>query len=349
MTIESITAPSYELPDFALRRLNLADSSIGANILSFSDAFFGSPERMLNPLPPVFYPARYDDNGKWMDGWESKRRRGPGHDWAIVRLAMPGRIHGIDLDTSFFTGNYPLAVSVEAGYSSKPEPDTEVFWREIVPATAMRGNSHHFIPVTDTGVFTHLRVNLIPDGGLARLRVYGDVHRVGRKITSEERINLLALELGGREVAWNDSHYGTPMNLLKPNRGRDMGDGWETRRRREPGHDWCILRMGFPGTVDTIEIDTAHFKGNFPERFSLQGALMPEAPAASIVAQSQFWQTLLPEQALSADSIHEFASNLILPHGPINHIRLNIFPDGGVSRMRLWGFRHLPQKTDPDE
>lgn len=348
MSIESIIAPVYELPDFALRRLNLADSSIGASVLSCSDAFFGAPERMLNPLPPVFFPARYDENGKWMDGWESRRRRGPGHDWAIVRLAMPGRIYGVDLDTSFFTGNFPLAVSIEAGYSSNPEPDKDVFWREIVPPSAMKGNSHHFLPVSDTGVFSHLRVNLIPDGGLARLRVYGDVHRVGRKIGTDERINLLALELGGREVAWNDSHYGTPMNLLKPGRGRDMGDGWETRRRREPGHDWCILRLGFPGKVETIEIDTAHFKGNFPERCLLQGALMADAPSASIVAQSQFWQTLLPEQPLTADALHVFQEQ-ILAHGPINHVRVNIIPDGGISRLRLWGYRHLPVKSGVEE
>lgn len=338
MTEEVQIAPEFILPDFARSRCNLADASLGAEVVVASDHFFGPAERMLNPDPARFYPGRYDDHGKWMDGWETRRRRGPGHDRAIVRLAFPGRLHGVDLDTSFFTGNYPLAVSLDGCYTDQRHPEESVTWTTLLPPTPMQGNAHHPFAITDTGIYSHLRLNLFPDGGIARLRVYGDVQAPRGPGLAADSVDLCALENGGQEIAWNNSHYGRPLNLLKPGRGKDMGDGWETRRRREPGQDWCILRLGIPGIVQRVEVDTAHFKGNFPEHCSIQAAYLENQPPAAVITQSMFWKTLLPAQPLHADRLHTFAESLFTCRNEIiNHVRLNIDPDGGISRLRLWG------------
>ena len=182
-------------------------------------------------------------------------------------------------------------------------------------------------------MFSHLRVNILPDGGIARLRVYGGVSPVA--VEHGTRIDLIALLNGGRPIAWNDAHFGSVSNLLLPGRGLDMGDGWETRRRREPGHDWCLVALALPGRIEQIEIDTAHFKGNYPDRVSLQAIKLPAGIDAAAIKDSANWPILLPEKAMSADNIHEFPAPS--DFGPVTHVRLNLFPDGGVSRMRLWG------------
>ncbi|MCH8505077.1 MAG: allantoicase [Ectothiorhodospiraceae bacterium] len=341
MTENVRIAEPIEPPAFARSRVNLADARLGARAIAASDQFFAPLERMLNPEPARFYPDRFDDHGKWMDGWETRRRRNGGHDWAIIRLALPGRISGLDIDTSFFTGNFPPAASVEACLSSEGTPGPDAVWTEILPATALRGDDHRFVAVEHDQVVTHLRVNIYPDGGIARLRVYGDVAVDWAGRDRSQVVDLLALENGGRQIGWSDAHYGEPMNILKPGRGINMGDGWETRRRREPGNDWCILQLGCPGVIELVEVDTAHFKGNYPDRCSIQAARVDWGTEESIITQSMFWETLLPEQPLSADAVHTFASEL-QALGTISPIRLNIIPDGGISRLRLHG-RPVPE------
>ncbi len=342
MTENVLIATPAEPPAFARSRVNLADARLGASAVAASDQFFAPLERMLDPEPARFYPDRFDDHGKWMDGWETRRRRNGGHDWAVIRLALPGRIRGLDIDTSFFTGNFPPAASVEACFSSDGDLGPQAAWTEILPATSLDGDSHRFVAVDDDAVYTHLRVHIYPDGGIARLRVYGDVAVDWDTRDASEPVDLLALENGGRQIGWSDAHYGEPMNVLKPGRGINMGDGWETRRRREPGNDWCILQLGCPGLIERVDVDTAHFKGNYPDRCSIQAALVGRGTRASIITQSMFWETLLPEQPLSADAVHTFAQELNAM-GPISHIRLNIIPDGGISRLRLFG-RPTPER-----
>lgn len=329
-----LIAPSAELPAWASACINLADPRLGASAEACSDDFFAAMSRMLNPDPACFIPGKYDDNGKWMDGWESRRRRGPGNDWCIVRLGCPGTIAGFDLDTSFFTGNYPPAACVEAcPLGADPAGD---HWVRLTGVISLAGNRHHLVP-TETGdaaVFSYVRVQIYPDGGLARLRVYGRPTPNQFDIGSDGLIDLVAARHGGRAVAWNDAHFGAAANLLLPGRGKDMGDGWETRRRREPGHDWCILALGAVGEVSRIEVDTAHFKGNFPDRCSLQAAYVPDPDDKALITQSQFWATLLPETKLEANAVAEFAVQAI---DRISHVRFNLHPDGGVSRLRLWG------------
>lgn len=331
----AIVSPAIEGPAFTRTGLNLADGSLGAEFLSATDAFFAPGERMLDPGPATFYPDRYDENGKWMDGWETRRRRTTGHDSSIIRLAMPGVLLGVDIDTSFFTGNFAPAVSIDACYSPEAEPDNDSLWQPLLAATELKGNAHHFHALDSGAVWTHLRLNLYPDGGVARLRVYGIPHRDWSDLDPSQSIDLIAVENGGGQIAWSDAHYGEPRKMLRPGRGINMGDGWETRRRREPGNDWCILSLGHQGIAERVEVDTAHFKGNFPARCSIQAACMQDSTTQSLITQSMFWHTLMDEQPLTADSIHSFSELKDL--GPITHIRFNIIPDGGVSRVRLFG------------
>jgi allantoicase len=331
-----LISPPAELPDWARRAVNLADSRLGARALAASDEFFAPLERMLDPRAAVFVPGKYDDNGKWMDGWETRRKRGTGHDWALLKLGRRGRIAGFDVDTSHFTGNYAPAVMIEACVSADDDTDSlaRASWTTLLPAFSLGGNRHHLVAVDNDGAWTHLRVNIYPDGGVARLRVYGQP--VGAFDPPDALFDLAALSSGARAVAWNDAHYGVPSNLLLPGRGVDMGDGWETRRRREPGNDWCIIELGAPGIIERIDVDTAHFKGNFPDRCLLQAARVDGGTDQSLVTQSMFWPVLLPERALSADHEHRFDDGLVAL-GPVTHVRFNIIPDGGVSRLRIWG------------
>jgi allantoicase len=330
-----MTSEPADAPDFARSSVNLADPRLGAAAIAASDEFFAPKERMLDPAPAVFIPGKYDDNGKWMDGWESRRKRGEGHDHCVVRLGRAGTIRGVDIDTSHFTGNYPPAAALEA-CRSDGDPGPGTAWTEIVPATNLRGNAHHFVAVADDRVWTHVRLNIYPDGGVARLRVYGRIVIDWSRHPAGEAIDLLALGHGGRAIAASDQHYGTPWNLLTPGRGVNMGDGWETRRRREPGNDWAILALGHRGVAEGIEIDTAHFKGNYPDRCSILAADVAGGTDQSLVTQSMFWRTLLPEQKLQMDRQHHFAAELAAL-GPITHVRVNIIPDGGLSRVRLIG------------
>ena len=321
-------------PAFARDGINLAHPRLGAVVLTATDEFFAAKERMLDPEPAVFHPGRFDAHGKWMDGWETRRRRGGGHDVAVVRLGVPGVIRGFDIDTSHFTGNYPPAASIEGCRIENGDPGADADWAELLPAVSLGGNAHHYHSLSSGEYLTHLRVNLFPDGGLARLRVYGEVEPA--VADADGRIDLAAALNGARAVAANNEHFGVAGNLLMPGRGVDMGDGWETRRRREPGFDWCIIALARPGVIEEIEVDTAHFKGNYPDRFSIEAALVSQATDLSLITQSMFWAPLLPEQPLQMDHQHHFREQ-ILAHAAVSHVRLSIYPDGGISRLRLRG------------
>lgn len=325
-----------DAPAFTRRFVNLADPRLGAVALVASDEFFAAKERMLDPAPAQFYPGRYDDHGKWMDGWETRRKRGPGHDWCIIRLARAGEVVGLELDTSHFTGNFPPAASVEACHLVSGDPDAATPWFPLLPSVSLRGNHHHYFEITSGRAVSHLRVNLFPDGGLARLRAWGRPLFDGAARDAEGLIDLGAALNGGTVVAANNEHFGPAAVMLLPGRGVNMGDGWETRRRREPGSDWCVIALARPGTIARIEVDTAHFRGNFPDRCSIQAAHVADGTPESLVTQAMFWPELLPEQKLEADHIHVFR-NEILAHGPVSHLRFNMIPDGGVSRLRFWG------------
>jgi allantoicase len=309
--------------------IRLEQPRLGTRVTHASDEFFAAKERLIQPADPVFIEDKYDDHGKWMDGWESRRRRTPGHDYCIIRLGVPGIIRGVDIDTSHFTGNFPPQASIDACISNDDEPDSD--WIGIVPRTDLAGDRHHFVAVDDSNTWTHLRLNIYPDGGIARLRIYGEVRAA---IEAGGVVDLFALKNGGRALAASDEHYGSMHNLNLPGRGLNMGDGWETARRRGPGNDWVIAALGSPGVVERVEVDTAHFKGNYPDRVSVEAALFENHDAAS--PDSERWQTLLPESKLAMDQQHYFESELV-DLGPVSHVRMSIYPDGGVSRLRVFG------------
>ncbi len=311
--------------------INLASARLGAVAVFATDDFFADKSRMLDDAEPVFIEGKYDANGKWMDGWESRRRRGPGHDWCVVKLARTANLSSIEFDTRHFTGNFAPAASVDACLSDADDPGEDAPWQSIVDMITLNGNDRRAVDVSMPGPFSHVRLNIHPDGGMARLRVHG------RPVIADSDgvIDLAASLNGGVALACNDSHFGSMHNLLAPGRGRDMGDGWETRRRREPGFDWVIVELGRTGVVERIEIDTAHFKGNYPDRCSVQAARVDGPDAASIAARSLHWATLLDECKLQADRVHVF--DTVRDIGPVNCVRLNIMPDGGISRLRVFG------------
>lgn len=336
-----IYPPAVELPAFATRHVNLANADLGARVLSCTDDFFAAAERMLQASDPVFVVGQYDANGKWMDGWETRRRRHGGHDHAVVRLGLPGVVRGVDIDTSHFTGNYPPAAALEGCWSAG-DPDDATSWFELLPATALGPSAHHFCAVDCARPVSHLRLHIYPDGGVARLRVYGDPHRDWSAAEPGTLHELSALANGGRVVACSNAHYGVPWRILMPGRGVDMGDGWETRRRREPGNDWCIVQLGRPGIIERVEVDTAHFRGNYPDRISMQAAPRQSGAGvaqvdAAVVTQAMFWPWLFGEHPAAADTQHFFAGDQLAALGPVTHVKLNTYPDGGVSRLRVWG------------
>lgn len=342
-----IEAPAIDWPDFAVRHLNLASEDLGARVLACSDEFFAAAQRCLQASSPVFIVGKFDDHGKWMDGWETRRRRQGGYDFAIVQLAFPGKLKGLDIDTSHFTGNFPPAAAVQACYSTET-PTESTQWTEIVPSTSLSGNAHHFIDLNDDDrIWTHLRLNIYPDGGVARFRVYGQAvfDRATQDLDALHEVS--ALHLGGRIVAYNNAHYGTPFRLLMPGRGVNMGDGWETRRRRDSGHDWCVIELGHAATVQKIEIDTAHFKGNYPDRVSIHAAFCETMTDEGLANQAMFWPELLPEQVTQMDKQHVYGADAIRALGPVTHVRVNMIPDGGISRVRIWGHLHTDCKPDP--
>jgi allantoicase len=310
--------------------VQLEQPRLGTVVTYATDEFFGAKERLIDPQAPVWVDGKYDDHGKWMDGWESRRKRGPGHDFCVVRLGVPGVVHGVDIDTRFFTGNFPPQASIDACVSDEDVPQGE--WREVLPRTDLQGDRHHYLAVESDAIWTHLRLNIYPDGGIARLRIFGEVR--SEVAASDAVIDLAALENGGRAIACSDEHYGSMHNLNLAGRGVNMGDGWETARRRGPGNDWVILALGQAGTIEQIEIDTAHFRGNYPDRVSVAAALFPADEEVTVA--SGRWQTVLPESKLAMDAQHTFSSEL-QHRGPVSHVLMSIYPDGGVSRLRILG------------
>jgi allantoicase len=317
------------------RLVNLADARLGAKATFVTDDWFAEVNRMLNPEPPVWKEGVYDDAGKWMDGWESRRKRFEGYDYAIIRLGAPGMIQALEINTNFFTGNFPPSASVDVCYSPDQDPDEQTKWYTLLPSVDLKGDSEHLFEVNNDQPWSHVRLNIYPDGGIARFRVYGRPYIDWNNIDGSQKIDLVSALNGGCALSCSDEHFGKMGNLTNPGRGVNMGDGWETARRRSPGYDWVILALGSPGIAEEIEIDTAHFKGNFPDSCDIQAAYVRGGSPEQIATQSLFWKTLLPNQKLSADSIQTFSVDP--EFGPITHVKLNIHPDGGVSRLRVFG------------
>jgi len=318
--------------------IDLASERLGGKALLCSDDFFAEKENLLKPGRGIFIAEKYTDRGKWMDGWESRRKRVPGHDWCIIQLATSGIIHGVDIDTNHFLGNHPPVASLDACNIPLHESIhvDSVVWKEILPKSALNPGSQHLFEIADKNVYSHLRLNIYPDGGVARLKVYGEVVKDWSLVKQEEIIDLAAALNGAKSVLCNDMFFSHMDNLIMPGRGVNMGDGWETKRNRTPNNkDWVIVRLAQEGRVQKALVDTCHFKGNYPDSCMIEGCTAP--CGTDFAAANVEWQPVLPQQKLQADHEHFFEKEIVNADKNFTHVRLTIFPDGGISRMRLWG------------
>jgi allantoicase len=335
--------------------VDLVAAGLGGRALGASDEFFAEASNLLSPGRAIFVEGKFTDRGKWMDGWESRRRRGDGHDWCVLALGAPGEVIGFDIDTQHFVGNHPPFASVDGLWA----PDAAALpqlenagWSELLAQAPLRPDAQNLFGAPPRGPVSHVRLNIFPDGGVARFRVFGRVHprwetpaeldAEARAHVAPELRDLAALKNGGVALACSDAFFGPMNNLLLPGRPDDMGGGWETRRRRGPGQasisDWILIKLGARGVPVVVEVDTRHFKGNFPERCALAALDVPESARITDLLAASSWRPLGPEAKLSADGRHFF------PVGgagaaAATHVRLNIFPDGGVARLRVWGRR----------
>ena len=315
--------------------IDLAQSRLGTKVVDKTDEFFAPAKRIINPWAPVFKEGVFDKHGQWMDGWETRRKRNKGHDYLVLKLGKPGKIHKVDIDTSYFSGNQPNKVSLEACFSKKKLPNKNSKWIKILNKKSTKPNSHHFFIIKSKFTFTHVKLNIYPDGGIARLRIYGSMEikkKFGKKI-----INLTSVLNGAVPIACNNEHFGRAENILAPGIGKNMGDGWETRRSRGTNFDWLIIKCATTGKINKIQIDTHHFKGNYPDKCSLQAAyLSNKISNKTIVDSSKKWKLLLNKAKLNAHKKHNF-QNKLMKNKKVNYIRINIFPDGGISRIRAFG------------
>jgi len=328
-----VTSPA-DRPAFT-RLIDLAAERFGGEVLWCTDDFFAEKENLIRPGDAVFIADRYTDRGKWMDGWESRRKRSEGHDFAVLRLGAAGVVRGFDVDTSHFLGNHPPHCSIEGCHAPQglTRPDGEgADWRELLPRTSLAPGSHHWLAaLPGEAIVTHVRLHIFPDGGVARLRVYGDVRIDWSKQPADALVDLASAQNGALALECNDMFFSHMQNLLMPGRGINMGDGWETKRNRTPGNrDWVVVRLAHRGCIERAVIDTAHFKGNYPDTCQLEGC---DSPGGDLSTAT--WSTLVPRARLEADREHTFEVAADAP--AVTHVRLSIFPDGGVSRMRLWG------------
>lgn len=296
------------MPDFT-DLVDLASERLGGAVLSATDEFFAPKENLLKSGPAVFIPDKYVDTGKWMDGWETRRHRAPNHDSCIIRLGAPGIIRGIVVDTAHFTGNFPEKCSLEALAEFEQ-------WTEILPPSPLLGNAQNLFTIDNPYRYTHLRLHIYPDGGVARLRVHGEV--VPESLG--DFIDLAAVENGGSVVEASDMYFGSRHNLIFPGRSSGMHDGWETRRSRGEHHDWCVIELAANGVIKRVEVDTLHFKGNFP---------------SSCEIETEHAVEILRRTPLQGHALHVFEKELLL--AAASRVRFLIFPDGGVSRLRIWG------------
>ncbi len=317
--------------------IDLCGERLGGRAVACSDDFFAPKEALLRPGRGEFIPGKYTENGKWMDGWESRRRRDGGHDWCILQLGLPGVVYGVDVDCNHFLGNAPKSCRVEGARIDGYRPaaslsETDVKWTELLADSPTQPGAQNLYAIADRGTYTHLRLHIYPDGGVARFRAYGEGRPDWARLLEEHHVlDLAAIEHGAMALDASDEFFSNKQNLIMPGPSTHMGDGWESRRRRGGGHDWVVVRLGRAGRLRRIVLDTSHFKGNFPESAQLEGTF---ADADVDAEELTGWRPLLARTKLEAHTAHVFPA---ADREPITHVRLSIFPDGGIARMRLFG------------
>ena len=322
--------------------VDLASEQVGGETLCCSDDFFAEMENLLKSGRGIFIDDKYTERGKWMDGWESRRSYGRDDgrdfDWCIIRLGISGVIRGFDIDTNYFRGNAPQKVSVEACVSVE-QPNADTVWHTVLEKSEVAAHSQNMFEIANSQSWTHVRLNMFPDGGIARLRVYGEADVNWDNFVDGELIDLASIKNGAKALLVSDMFFSDKNNLIMPGRGKDMGDGWETKRRRDPGPDWSIVKLAATGSVEKVIVDTCHFKGNFPDTFKLEGIHCTSDDFNDANAQLN-WQTIIVQTKLYAHREHLFINEIATDNThTFTHVKLSIYPDGGISRMRIFGKR----------
>lgn len=325
---------THDSPHWPLSHVDLLSERYGGQALTCNDEFFANASNLMKRSEPIFIDDKYTDRGKWMDGWETRRRRTPGHDWCVLRLGLIGCPKAINVNTTFFKGNAPQSVTIEA-CMCEGDPGTDQVWETLLPLSEVLPHNHNWFELNNTQHYSHLRLNIYPDGGVARLRIYGDPWVDWSRLLANELVDLAASTNGGRALACSDMFFSPMNNIVAPNRGINMGDGWETRRRRGPGHDWLIIKLACAGSIQRVLLDTCHFKGNYPDSFTLEGI---HTTRDDITADDLEWHPLMSKTKLQAHTEHHYQDEVLDKQSAFTHVRLNIFPDGGVSRLRLFGY-----------
>jgi len=311
--------------------INLVSPILGTKIYKFSDQFFGKAVRLIKDECPIFKDGVYDSNGKWMDGWETRRKRDKGNDYVIIKLGIPGKISEIEIDTAFFNGNQPEFASIDVCFSKT----SQFKWQKLLTKKKLKADSLHKFKVKDNKIVNFIKLNIFPDGGVARLRLFGDL--AVKHIRNNKKIDLASVLNGAKIVACSDEHFGVAQNIISPGKSINMGNGWETKRRRGKGFDWVIIKLANIGLVNDIVIQTHYFKGNYPANFSIQGAcILNKSDVQKLIKSSIKWQSLITNQKLKPHDDLKI-SKLNFKSKKINYIKLNIFPDGGISRLRIYG------------
>jgi allantoicase len=320
---------------------DVVGEKVGGEVLSFSDEWFAEATNLIKPNPPIFDATKFVFAGKWYDGWETRRHNTEEADWVIFKLGVSSaKLIGAEIDTAFFNGNHAPDISVEAVKITGDDDDTDLSnakWESIIDKVECGPSQRHFFKrnsITD-GTYSHVRLRMYPDGGIARFRLYGEVVPDSAAINANTLIDFASVQYGGVGVDVSDQHFGTASNLLLPGRGVDMSDGWETSRSRTPGHvDWAIIKLGSTIKIHEIIVDTAHFRGNFPQKIALHGLKTSEKVPKH---DDKAWTELLSPTKTFADKEHSFKSELANLEGEYSHVKLTIIPDGGVKRVRVIG------------
>jgi allantoicase len=342
---------------------DLACANVGGRVLSVTDEFFAPASDLLKPEAPLFVLGKFTEQGKWMDGWESRRKRVSGYDHCIIALGTPGTIAGFTVDTSYFVGNFPESCSIEGAALQSDAEVAQAAWTELIPKSQLSGGTANYFGIgsSNTTRYTHIRFNIFPDGGVARLRVHGQVLPDWSGLVAEAKqsrtdaekaagaplglVDVASVLNGAKVITSNDAFFGSHSNLILPGRAKTMGDGWETRRKRIlPGFDWIIVELGHAAKIKHVEVDTNWFKGNFPDSALIEGCCIPKEKAQYL--QPMDWHRpndfqfveILPQVKLQASHQHYFGEqSLTRTDAVVTHIRMKIFPDGGISRLRMWG------------
>jgi allantoicase len=323
---------------------DLVSRPLGSRILSFSDEWFAAAENLTTPTTPVRKPGVFTHAGAWYDGWETRRHNQEEFDWVVFRLGVAsGKVFGVEIDTAFFNGNHAPEVAVEGCFSAKDDEVKDksfTGWETILPKQECGPSQKHgwVLPKLTEKAYTHVRLLMYPDGGIARFRLYGIALPVFPE-NKDEVFDLAATVNGGRAISCSDQHFGTKDNLLLPGRGVDMGDGWETKRTRGPHVDWTIVKLGAKGSIQKILIDTAHFRGNFPQKVQVFAAEIAEGQEPT--HDDSAWVEVLTPTKTGPDVEHFYEGEQLtnVQAKVFTHAKLVIIPDGGVKRFRIFGTR----------